>query len=119
MTWLILGLLLCWDPPPDPDVSHYRVWYAERHVDHWADCPCDGIPDNELEDCVVPPRQCPVYNEFIWFLVTEPTTTFSRPCADEPHSLCIYKHPTAVDFAGNESSSPELLWPPPVTGDCP
>jgi len=97
--------------------------FAERHVVEWVDCPCDDDPDTPLLDCEVPRRQCPIYNPFIWqtafVLQGEPMSLFFPGCAETTHSICYYKHPTAVDFAGNISTQPMLLWPPPIRGGCP
>jgi hypothetical protein len=103
---LLLALLLCWDANTEPDLSHYRVRFAERYVVRWIDCPC-GAP--LLPPCFFPPTPCPEYSAFAWawHVVYEPRFD-APPCADEWHSFCFYKHPTSVDLDGYESVQPML-----------
>ena len=49
--------------------------------------------------------------------VTLTTTGLSVSITCDP--LCVYRHPVAVDLAGNASPMPMLLWPPPLQGGCP
>jgi hypothetical protein len=109
MTSLLLALLLCWGANTEPDLDHYHVDVAELHVIGWVPCPRDECPA-----CI-----CPVYNPFAWrrHVVIEPRLVFN--CAGQAGAVCIYRHPVAVDVAGNESAQPMLLWPPPYPGECP
>jgi hypothetical protein len=110
MMALLLALALCWDPNTEPDLSHYRVRFAERYITAWVACPSPEDPD----------ALCPEYSPFAWawYSVDDPEF-ISPPCADTSGGVCFYSHPTAVDIAGNESAQPMLLWPPPVQGGCP
>jgi hypothetical protein len=106
----VLGLTLCWDPNVEPDLSHYRIQFAERHITGWVACPT-------LDD---PAAICPVYSPFLWTAFEPVAPEFvSPPCAEQPGDFCVYTHPTAVDLSGNESTQPMLLWPPPFPGSCP
>ena len=109
MTALLLALALCWDPSPEPDLSHYRVRFAERYIESWGPCPDPWSYDF-----------CPTYSSFAWawYSVDDPEF-ISPPCADTTGGVCFYQHSTAVDIAGNESPQPDLLWPPPAQGGCP
>ena len=109
MTMLLLGLLLCWDPSPEPDLSHYRVRFAERRIAAWVACPS---PDD-------PAAICPEYSPFAWAWHVVYGERFDSPPCGDPGGVCYYQHPTAVDLAGNESAQPDLLWPPPFPGGCP
>lgn len=115
MAWLLLSLHLCWDPNIEPDLLGYWVQSAERHVVEWVVCPCEpGVPCPQHV-------MCPVYNSFAWeWTFTGYLTDFQRfDCANVPGSICYYKHPLAEDESGNLSEQPMLLFPPPVSGNCP
>lgn len=105
---LLLALLLCWDANTEPDLSHYRIRFAERYIVAWEPC-----PDPYSYDF------CPVYSPFAWAWHVEYGTAWtSPPCGESPGSFCVYRHPTAVDLAGNESEVTPLLWPPPRLASC-
>jgi hypothetical protein len=110
-TILLLGILeLCWAVSGEPDLDFYRVRFAERYIVEWVACPSDENPE----------AMCPVYSPFAWAWHVRFDPYFdSPPCGESLGSFCVYKHPTAVDLAGNESAQPMLLWPPPVIGPCP
>jgi len=115
------GLTLCWSENTEPDLFGYFVTFAERHIERWIDCPCIDEPP-PADPCPNPPRRCPVYNPFIWrtaFILEGEPTTITIACANTTHSLCYFRHPTAVDFAGNISIQPWItnaVWLP---GGCP
>jgi len=106
---LIAALVLCWSANTEPGLSHYRVRFAERHIVQWYACPTEDDPA----------AICPEYSPFAWawHVVYQPRFD-SPPCAETAGDVCYYQHPTALDYAGNESAQPMLLWPPPEQGAC-
>ena len=109
MVTLLLSLLLCWTAPPDPDLSHYRIRFAERYIVSWGPCLDPWSYDF-----------CATYSPFAWaWYSVDATDWTSPPCAERPGDVCFYQHPTAVDLASNESAQPDLLYPPPMMGGCP
>lgn len=110
MTALLLSLLLCWDANTEPDLSHYRIRFAERYVRGYLPCPAPDDPD----------AVCPDYSTFAWaYHVSYAEDWQSPPCADDLGGVCFYQHVTAVDTSDNESVQPDLMWPPPFPGGCP
>lgn len=113
MMTLVMSLLLCWTPNTEPDLLGYWVTSAERHITGWVVCPCEpGVP------C---PQHvlCPEYSPLQWVdTFTGDVPQFRRDdCANEPGSICYYRHPRAQDFRFNLSEQPQI--PNPVPGGCP
>jgi hypothetical protein len=114
MTGLLLGLLLCWDPVPEPNVAGYHVVSAAVRIEQWIECPCPdvGVP------CLI--EWCPVYTPFRWEGNFVTGTTFARAdCAEEVGSACYFLHPATVVSSGLRSSRPEITAAVWQQGGCP